>query len=218
MISALNRILTRIASSWPGSSKGGSSIRICLPLSLSVHTLSGSISSGIAFSPHIPSLRRASQNDAARLCSSGDTGPTRLPGRSAAFARRIQEPPGKNCASAEVGHGGRRQWAGGSFLSFPGIGLAIMTPPSRCSATCPRRIGRGTTAPWSGKKTAEQLRRLAFGCCCNPTNSLPGVGRVRSSRTPKPAPPSSLKRRAHCCGRRHPPNTCSQRKRKACQA
>ena len=95
MISALNRILTRIASSWPGSSNGGSSIRICLPLSLSVHTLSGSISSGIAFSPHIPSLRRASQNDAARLCSFGDTGPARLAGRSASFARRIQEFVGK---------------------------------------------------------------------------------------------------------------------------
>ena len=91
MISALNRILTRIASSWPGSSNGGSSIRICLPLSLSVHTLSGSISSGIAFSPHIPSLRRASQNDAARLCSFGDTGPTRLPGRSKAWHDRALE-------------------------------------------------------------------------------------------------------------------------------
>ena len=107
MTSALNRILTRIASSWPGSSSGGRSIRTCMRSSLSVHTLSGSISSGIVFSPHIPSLRRAAQNDAARLCSFGDTGPARLPCRSAAFARRIQELVGKNCASAEVGHHGR---------------------------------------------------------------------------------------------------------------
>ena len=192
MISALNRILTRIASSWPGSSNGGSSIRICWPLSLSVHTLSGSISSGIVFTPHIPSLRRASQNGAARLCSFGDTGSTGLPARSAAFARRIQELVAKNCASAKVEHGGRRH--GQAALSDRSLVSAWRLRRRHVDVQRPAANLRGVARPCRGVG-----RTLPYSCDALPSRAA-ATGRVPRLVSDAPGPagrrsPLHLRRR-----------------------